>query len=197
MLKKLSIISLIVISLMTVAGTSSRADEDLENTLYLDLSTGGRVVIQMRPDIAPNHVERIKTLTRMGFYDGVVFHRVVDGFMAQTGDPSGTGRGASELPDLAAEITCTPHLRGTVSMARGPDYDSANSQFFIVFQPSFNIDNQYTVWGRVISGIEYVDAIQRGVGEMGIVPEGQRDRVIKAVIAADAESVEENAGESQ
>ncbi|MBH9538380.1 peptidylprolyl isomerase [Novosphingopyxis sp. YJ-S2-01] len=137
-------------------------DTDLSNVLYLDLSSGGRVTIRLYPTIAPNHVERIKTLTRQGFYDGVKFHRVIEGFMAQTGDPTGTGTGGSDLPDLTAEFSKLPHLRGTLSMARAQSEDSANSQFFIVFQPNFKLDNKYTIFGRVTSGMEYVDAIQRG-----------------------------------
>ena len=137
-------------------------DTDLSNVLYLDLSSGGRVTVRLYPTIAPNHVERIKTLTRQGFYDGVKFHRVIEGFMAQTGDPTGTGTGGSDLPDLTAEFSKLPHLRGTLSMARAQSEDSANSQFFIVFQPNFKLDNKYTIFGRVTSGMEYVDAIQRG-----------------------------------
>ena len=137
-------------------------DADLSNVLYLDLSSGGRGTVRLYPTIAPNHVERIKTLTRQGFYDGVKFHRVIEGFMAQTGDPTGTGTGGSDLPDLTAEFSKLPHLRGTLSMARAQSEDSANSQFFIVFQPNFKLDNKYTIFGRVTSGMEYVDAIQRG-----------------------------------
>ena len=155
------------------------AGPDLENTLYLDLSTGGRVTIQLFPQIAPAHVERIKTLTRQGFYDGIIFHRVIDGFMAQTGDPTGTGQGDSDLPDLKAEFNPMPHLRGTVSMARTNDPDSANSQFFICFLPRFSLDNKYTVFGRVTRGMQYVDAIARGE------PPAQPDRIVQASIAAD------------
>lgn len=133
-----------------------------DNILVLDLSTGGQVRIQMRPDKAPTHVERIRQLTRAGFYDGVVFHRVIEGFMAQTGDPQGTGEGGSPLPDLKAEFNDLPHLRGTVSMARTSEPDSANSQFFIVFSPVLRLDNKYTVFGRVMSGMQYVDLIERG-----------------------------------
>lgn len=152
---------------------------DLENVLVLDLSTGGRVTIQMYPTDAPTHVERIKTLTRQGFYNGIVFHRVIDGFMAQTGDPTGTGQGGSELPDLKAEFNRIPHLRGTVSMARTNEPDSANSQFFICFQPRFNLDNKYTVFGRVTSGMQFVDAIERGE------PPLNPSKVLQASIAAD------------
>ena len=155
------------------------AAPDLENILVLDLSTGGRVTIQMYPTDAPAHVERIKTLTRQGFYNNVVFHRVIDGFMAQTGDPQGTGQGGSELPDLKAEFNRIPHLRGTVSMARTNEPDTANSQFFICFQPRFNLDNKYTVFGRVTSGMQFVDAIARGE------PPLNPSTVIQASIAAD------------
>ncbi len=136
---------------------------DPENVWLLDLSNGGRVAIRLKPQWASEHVERIKTLTQQGFYDGVIFHRVIDGFMAQSGDPSGTGSGGSDLPDLKAEFNRVPHLRGTVSMARlGNSDDSANSQFFIVFYPTMAIDGKYTVFGRVISGMENVDKISRG-----------------------------------
>jgi cyclophilin family peptidyl-prolyl cis-trans isomerase len=135
---------------------------DPDNILFLDLSTGGRVAIQLYPEIAPKHVERIKLLARQGFYDGIIFHRVIEGFMAQTGDPTGTGTGGSDLPDVAAEFNKFPHLRGSVSMARAQDPDSANSQFFIVFYPRFALDNSYTNFGRVFSGMQYVDAIPRG-----------------------------------
>jgi cyclophilin family peptidyl-prolyl cis-trans isomerase len=150
-----------------------------ENMLLLDLSTGGRVTIQLYPNLAPAHVERIKTLTRQGFYNNLVFHRVIDGFMAQTGDPTGTGTGDSELPDLKAEFNPTPHLRGTVSMARTNDPDTANSQFFICFLPRFSLDNKYTVFGRVTSGMQYVDAIERGE------PPATPSKILRASIAAD------------
>ncbi|GAB5350988.1 peptidylprolyl isomerase [Qipengyuania sp. 483] len=136
--------------------------EDLENILFLDLSNGERVAVRLMPSWAPNHVERIKTLAREGFYDGVIFHRVIDGFMAQTGDPTGTGQGGSELPDLEEEFNPMPHVRGTVSMARAASEDSANSQFFLVFYPRFSLDKKYTNFGRVISNMEAVDAINRG-----------------------------------
>lgn len=150
-----------------------------ENILHLDLSTGGRVTIQLYPEVAPSHVDRIKTLARQGFYNGVIFHRVIDGFMAQTGDPKGTGQGGSELPDLKAEFSKLPHLRGTVSMARTNEPDTANSQFFIVFQPRFSLDNKYTVFGRVMSGMQFVDAIERGE------PPAAPSKVLQASIAAD------------
>jgi peptidylprolyl isomerase len=150
-----------------------------ENTLNLDLSTGGRVVIQLRPDAAPNHVERIKTLARQGFYNGLIFHRVIEGFMAQGGDPKGDGTGGSQLPDLAAEFSPLPHVRGVVSAARAEDKDSANSQFFIMFGPRLSLDNKYTVFGRVVSGMEHVDAIERGE------PPASPTRIVRASIGAD------------
>jgi cyclophilin family peptidyl-prolyl cis-trans isomerase len=134
---------------------------DPENTLILE-TTKGRVVIELRPDLAPGHVERIKTLAREGFYDGVVFHRVIEGFMAQTGDPTGTGSGGSKYPDLKAEFNAEPHVRGVCSMARTNAPNSANSQFFIVFDDAQFLDRQYTVWGKVIEGMENVDNIKRG-----------------------------------
>jgi peptidylprolyl isomerase len=163
----------------TAAPAPTPTAQDLENMLVLDLSTGGRVTIQMFPAVAPAHVERIKTLTRKGFYNGVIFHRVIDGFMAQTGDPKGTGQGGSELPDLKAEFNDTPHLRGTVSMARTNEPDTANSQFFICFQPRFSLDKKYTVFGRVTSGMQFVDAIERGE------PPVNPSTVIQASIASD------------
>jgi peptidylprolyl isomerase len=133
------------------------------NKLTLELSNGGTVVIQMRPDLAPHHVERVQTLVRQGFYNGLTFHRVIPGFMAQGGDPKGTGEGGSSLPDLKAEFTAIPFLRGTVAAARlGDNPDSSNSQFFIMFVPNPTLDGQYSVWGRVISGMDAVDAIAPG-----------------------------------
>ena len=134
----------------------------MADTLTLTLSTGGDVVIKLRPDLAPGHVERITGLAKDGFYDGVVFHRVIPGFMAQGGDPTGTGTGGSDLPDLKAEFNAEPHVRGTCSMARTPMPDSANSQFFICFDDAHFLDGQYTVWGQVESGMEYVDALPTG-----------------------------------
>ena len=132
------------------------------NTLTFTLSTGGDVVIKLRPDLAPGHVERIAGLTRDGFYDGVLFHRVIPGFMAQGGDPTGTGTGGSKLPDLKAEFSDEPHVRGTCSMARTTNPNSANSQFFICFDDAGFLDRQYTVWGQVESGMEHVDALPKG-----------------------------------
>lgn len=150
-----------------------------EYMLNLDLSTGGRVVIQLYPNVAPNHVDRIKQLARAGFYDGIKFHRVIDGFMAQTGDPTATGQGGSQLPDLKAEFNPTPHLRGTLSMARAENEDSANSQFFIMLQPRFALDRRYTAFGRVISGMQYIDAIHKGE------PPEVMSRMVQVSVAAD------------
>lgn len=150
-----------------------------ENVLLLDLSDGGRVAIRLMPQWAPHHVERIKTLTEQGFYNGVIFHRVIDGFMAQTGDPTGTGQGGSKLPDLQSEFNAMPHVRGTVAMARTNDPNSANSQFFIVFYPRFSLDHKYTVFGRVIAGMQYVDAIQRGE------PPANPTKIVQASLASD------------
>jgi peptidylprolyl isomerase len=155
---------------------------DPENILLLDLSTGGRVTIQLRPDRAPRHVERIKTLVRSGFYNGLVFHRVIEGFMAQTGDPKGTGQGGSDLPNLQPEFNDLPHVRGAVSMARTADPASANSQFFIMLQPNLKLDRQYTVFGRVVDGMQWVDAIARGE------PPAAPSRILQASIAADAKA---------
>ena len=152
---------------------------DLDNLLLLDLSNGQRVPIRLMPDWAPNHVERIKTLTRQGFYDGVIFHRVIDGFMAQTGDPTGTGQGGSQLPDLAKEFNPMPHVRGTVAMARAQSEDSANSQFYLMFYPRFALDKRYTVFGRVIGNMAAVDAIERGE------PPENPTYIVQASIAAD------------
>ena len=132
------------------------------NTLVLNLDSGGDVVIRLRPDLAPGHVARIRELAEEGFYDGVPFHRVIDGFMAQGGDPTGTGGGGSPKPDLKAEFSREPHRRGTASMARTSDPDSANSQFFICFDDCGFLDGQYTVWGEVVEGMEHVDALPKG-----------------------------------
>ena len=163
-----------------------KAKSDIENTLYIDLKDG-RVVIELLPNVAPKHVERIKTLARQGFYDGIVFHRVIDGFMAQTGDPTGTGTGGSKLPDLKAEFSDEPHIRGALSMARASDPNSGNSQFFIVLKDSRFLDNQYTVWGRVIKGMEFVDKIKKGGGANGKVSDP--DKMLKVRVAADVERV--------
>lgn len=148
--------------LETMMSEAAHAETDLENTLYLDLKSG-RVVIQLLPDLAPLHVARVKQLAREGFYDNTPFHRVIDGFMAQGGDPTGTGSGGSKLPDLTAEFTTKRRfLRGTVGAARTGNPNSANSQFYIMFAPAPNLDGQYTIWGQVTSGMELVDKIKRG-----------------------------------
>jgi peptidylprolyl isomerase len=166
---------------LAAAGFAATAQsQETDNLLYMDLEDG-RVVIEMRPDLAPQHVERIRTLSEQGFYDGIVFHRVIDGFMAQTGDPTGTGTGGSDLPDLPAEFSDAPFLRGTVGMARTPDPNSANSQFFITFQPYPSLDGQYTVWGQVVEGMEHVDAITRGE------PPANPDRIVSMRPADGAE----------
>jgi peptidylprolyl isomerase len=146
------------------------------NTLVLSLDSGGEVVIRLRPDLAPGHVDRIRELTQEGFYDGVVFHRVIDGFMAQGGDPTGTGAGGSDKPDLAAEFSREPHVRGTASMARAASPDSANSQFFICFDDCRFLDGQYTVWGEVVEGMEHVDALPKGE------PPREPGRIVKATL---------------
>ena len=148
-----------------------------DDTLTLTLSTGGDVVIKLRPDLAPGHVQRIAGLAKEGFYDGVVFHRVIPGFMAQGGDPTGTGMGGSKQPDLKAEFSNEPHVRGTCSMARAQSPNSANSQFFIVFDDATFLDRQYTVWGQVIEGMDNVDALPKGE------PPRNPGKIVKATVA--------------
>ena len=177
MFRLLTIMSAMFIAAVNVEGAKG---QDLENTLYLDLIYG-RVTIKMRPDLAPKHVERIKTLARSGFYDGITFHRVIDGFMAQAGDPTGTGTSGSDLPNLRSEFTSAPFKRGTVGMARAGDPHSANSQFFIMFERGEFLDNKYTVWGEVTDGMHFVDAIVRGE------PPKRPDKIIKMQVAADAQ----------
>ena len=150
---------------------------EAENTLVMTLK-GGRVVIALRPDLAPNHVARIRDLANEGFYDGAAFHRVIPGFMAQTGDPTGTGSGGSKLPDLKAEFSAEPHVRGTLSMARTSNPNSANSQFFICFDDAPWLDRQYTVWGKVIEGMEHVDAIKAGGEHNNGAISGAPDRIL-------------------
>ena len=150
------------------------ADAD---TLTLTLSSGGDVVIKLRPDLAPGHVERITTLARDGFYDGVTFHRVIPGFMAQGGDPKGTGMGGSDLPDLKAEFNAEPHVRGACSMARTANPNSANSQFFICLDDATFLDRQYTVWGNVESGMEFVDKLPKGE------PPREPGKIVKATVS--------------
>jgi cyclophilin family peptidyl-prolyl cis-trans isomerase len=164
--------------------SDSKPALDLENTLYLDLKDG-RVVIQLRPDLAPMHVEQIKTLVRQGFYDGTVFHRVIEGFMAQGGDPTGTGTGGSDLGNIRAEFSnSAKFVRGTCGMARSQSPNSANSQFFIMFEPAPHLNGQYTIWGQVVKGMEFVDQIKRGSGGGGTVSDP--DKIVKFSVAADA-----------
>jgi peptidylprolyl isomerase len=173
---------LLLIAALTFGGTVMAAD--LENTLYMDVPAG-RVVIEMRPDLAPATVAQIKALVRRGFYDGIVFHRVIDGFMAQTGDPKGDGTGGSGHP-LKAEFSNEKHVRGVVSMARASSPDSADSQFFIMFAPAPSLDGKYTIWGKVTSGMEYIDQIKKGdQARNGTVT--NPDKIIKMQVAADAE----------
>jgi peptidylprolyl isomerase len=148
-----------------------------DDTLTLSLDSGGDVVIKLRPDLAPGHVERISTLAKEGFYDGVVFHRVIPGFMAQGGDPTGTGMGGSKLPDLKAEFNAEPHVRGVCSMARSSNPNSGNSQFFICFDDATFLDRQYTVWGVVESGMEHVDALPKGE------PPATPGKIVKATVS--------------
>jgi peptidylprolyl isomerase len=150
---------------------------DPANRWTIELSTGAKVVVQLRPDIAPNHVYRIQQLTTQGFYNGLLFHRVIPGFMAQGGDPQGTGQGGSTLPDLAPEFNTMPHLRGVLSMARADAPNSANSQFFIVLAPTFKLDNKYTAFGRVVEGMAAVDGIAPGE------PPAEPTKIVRATIS--------------
>ena len=168
---------LLIMSLSAGAATA----QDLENTLYLELEDG-RVVIQLRPDLAPKHVARIKELAREGFYDGIIFHRVIPGFMAQTGDPTGTGSGGSDKPNLPAEFSNEGFVRGTLGMARTSDPNSANSQFFINFAATPHLNGQYTVWGQVVEGMDLVDQIEKGE------PPRNPDKIIQMRVAADVVS---------
>ncbi|NBB68909.1 MAG: peptidylprolyl isomerase [Alphaproteobacteria bacterium] len=161
---------------LTAAASSAQERAD---TLLLELETGP-VVIELLPEVAPDHVERIVTLAGQGFYDGMIFHRVIPGFMAQTGDPTGTGRGGSELPDLDAEFSDVPFERGTLGMARTRDPNSANSQFFIMFEPAPHLNGQYTVWGRVVDGMANVDAIEAGQ------PPSDPTEIVSMRVGADA-----------
>jgi peptidylprolyl isomerase len=163
--------------LVVAAGVAhAQAPAANKDTLYIDLKDG-RVVVKLRPDLAPKHVAQIKALAKRGFYDGVVFHRVIEGFMAQTGDPTGTGTGGSDLPNIPAEFTATPFKRGMLGMARSQSPNSANSQFFICFKDASFLNNQYTVFGEVISGMEFVDKIKRGE------PPANPDKMIKVTLA--------------
>ncbi len=178
---KRTILTVIAMATMVgtmVGGSMTAKAQDLNNLLYLDLDYG-RVVIELKPDLAPGHVERIKTLTKQGFYDGIVFHRVIEGFMAQTGDPTGTGMGGSDLPDLKAEFNSYNFGRGVVGMARSGNPNSGNSQFFICFDDCGFLNGQYTVWGQVIDGMNFVDQIKRGE------PPANPDKIVRMVLAAD------------
>jgi peptidylprolyl isomerase len=177
---RLSLISAFVAVILMSTGAATAADK--ENTLYIDLKDG-RVVVEMYPNLAPKTVAQIKKLAREHKYDGIVFHRVIDGFMAQTGDPTGTGMGGMG-DTLPAEFNKEPHTRGAVSMARTSDPNSARSQFFIVLKDSRFLDGQYTVWGRVVSGMEFVDKIKKGAPGSGAVAPPQ-DKMIKVQVAAD------------
>ena len=169
----------VLIAMALTIGAASAADAQINTTpaekLVLETSKGN-VVIALRPDLAPKHVEQIKTLAKKGFYDGVIFHRVIEGFMAQTGDPTGTGTSGSDLPDIKAEFTETPYVRGTVGMARTNNPNSANSQFFITFGDAGFLNGQYTVWGQVVEGMDVVDKINKGE------PPRSPDKIIKATV---------------
>ena len=166
-----------------LSATLGRAAGDADNTVYLD-TKNGRITIQLRPDLAPNHVAQIKTLIGQHFYDGIVFHRVITGFMAQTGDPTGTGMGGSKLPDLKAEFTSTPFKRGTLGMARSQDPDSANSQFFICLGDAGFLNNQYTAFGQVTAGMDVVDKVKKGAeDDNGKV--SNPDKIVKMRLASE------------
>jgi peptidylprolyl isomerase len=179
-----NLIAAVAASLLFVGGPVMAQGLDPENTLLMQLD-GGTVTIRLRPDLAPNHVARAKELARAGFYDGTPFHRVIDGFMAQGGDPTGTGTGGSDLDDLKAEFTDTHFERGIIGMARTPDPDSANSQFFIMYADAPFLDGQYTVLGEVVSGMEFVDAIKKGSEADNGMVEGP-DKIVSMKVAADA-----------
>jgi peptidylprolyl isomerase len=189
--RRRAIVAMLAITTLSMETTMSPTADaqtklDPENTLYMDLKNG-RVVIEMFPDIAPLMVARVKELTREGFYNNTPFHRVIEGFMAQGGDPTGTGTGGSKLPDLPAEFTSKRHfLRGTCGAARTSDPNSANSQFFIMFAPSPHLDGQYTIWGQVVQGMDLVDQIKRGSGGSGTVQ--NPDRIVRMQVMADAKS---------
>ena len=172
-------------AVLALAGSAfAQAAADPQNTVYLE-TKDGRVTIQLRPDLAPNHVERIKTLVKRGFYDGLAFHRVIPGFMAQTGDPKGNGTGGSDLPNVRAEFSSTPFKRGTLGMARSSDPNSANSQFFICFADASFLNNQYTVIGEVTSGMDVIDKVKKGdQANNGAVT--NPDKIVRMRLAADA-----------
>lgn len=191
--KGMMLLAALGLSLALSLGQSARSQEapakDLENTIYLD-TKDGRITILLRPDLAPKHVAQIKTLTKRGFYNGLAFHRVIEGFMAQTGDPTGTGAGKSDLPNLPAEFSSEPFRRGTIGMARAADPNSANSQFFICFADAPFLNNKYTVVGQVVSGMDVVDKIKKGDREKnGTVT--APDKIVKMQLAADSGSAKE------
>ena len=187
-LKRLFATLVATLGLSAATAAHAAPSRDLENTLYLQLKDG-RVVIELRPDLAPEHVKRIKELTRLKFYDGLVFHRVIDGFMAQTGDPTGTGTSGSGK-NLKAEFSTAKHLRGTLSMARAGHPDSADSQFFICFKPASFLDGQYTIWGQVVEGMEFVDNIKKGDSNNNGSISGEPDKIVTMRVAADVEKEE-------
>jgi len=173
----------VVLAMALALGCAAARAASPENTLYLDLKDG-RVVIELRPDLAPKHVQRVKQLVKEGFYSGLTFHRVIAGFMAQTGDPKGDGTGGSKYPDLPAEFSQTPFKRGTVGAARSGNPNSANSQFFICLEVASHLDGKYTVWGQVVEGMQFVDRIKKGQGANGEV--FNPDKIIRMELASDA-----------
>jgi peptidylprolyl isomerase len=185
MIRRVMLLAAMIFSAVCAAPViaTAQGNPDPQNTLVIDLKDG-QVLIALRPDLAPQHVERIKTLAKQGFYDGLVFHRVIEGFMAQTGDPKGTGAGGSTLPNLPAEFSKEPFERGTLGMARTSDPNSANSQFFITFEDAPHLNGQYTVFGKVISGMQFVDKIKRGAPGSGAVT--APDKMVKVHLLADA-----------
>ena len=188
MLKKLTLL-IGSLAIMSTASAANAQALDPENTIQMDLAYG-RVIIKLLPEVAPKHVERIKTLTREGFYDGIIFHRVIDGFMAQTGDPTGTGTGGSKYADLPAEFNDTNFGRGAVGMARSQSPNSGNSQFFICFKDCSFLNNQYTVWGQVVEGMDVVDKITRGE------PPRNPDKIVKMQVLADVKGEDAPAKEA-
>ena len=178
MTRLLAVAALLLLAAFPLAAGAQSSD--LENTIYMDIAYG-RVVIKLRPDLAPNHVQRVKELARAGFYDDTPFHRVIEGFMAQGGDPTGTGGGESDKPDLKAEFSNATFGRGTIGAAHADDPDSTNSQFFICFSDCSFLDGGYTVWGEVVEGMEFVDKLKRGE------PPADPDRIIRVQVAADAD----------
>ena len=186
MTRFLGLMAAFAAAFLFIAAPAQAAGEKLdpENTIYLDLKDG-RVVIKLRPDLAPKHVAQIKKLTREGFYDGIVFHRVIDGFMAQTGDPTGTGTGKSDLPNLPAEFTPTPYKVGSVGMARSASPDSANSQFFICYEGCGSLTGQYTLFGEVVSGMDAVRKIKKGASANNGQVSGP-DKIVRMRMQADA-----------